>query len=88
MARSASSLASLSLSVLIVSLVIERFGDGSAWRATFGGDFERFDGDIRWVVLIDTDNRIGSKGTTNAIDCVTFYVKDSRYARSIVTGAH
>ncbi len=48
MARSASSLASLSLSVLIVSLVIiERFGDGSAWRATFGGDFERFDDDIR-----------------------------------------
>ncbi len=47
MARSASSLASLSLSVLIVSLVIERFGDGSAWRAIFGGDFERFDDDIR-----------------------------------------
>ena len=46
-ARSASSLASLSLSMLIVSLGIERFGDGSAWRTTFGGDFERFDGDIR-----------------------------------------
>jgi hypothetical protein len=46
MARSASSRASLSRSILIDSFVIERFGDASACRAVFVDDFDRFDGDI------------------------------------------
>ena len=74
----------MSLSVLIVSLVIERLGNGSTGRVTFGGDFERFDGDIRSVFLVGTDNRLErSGGTVNIIDCVIFYAIDSRYARQI-----
>jgi hypothetical protein len=46
-ARSASSRASLSLSILIVSFIIGRFGEVSIWRSILGGDFERFIGDIR-----------------------------------------
>lgn len=62
-ARSASSRASLSLSVLIVSLTIERFGDGSAGRAAFGGDFEGFDGDIQSIFPLGSGDRIGSNST-------------------------
>ncbi len=41
MARSASSRASLSLSILIESLIIIRFGGDSARRIIFGGDSAR-----------------------------------------------
>jgi len=63
-ARSASSRAILSLSILIVSFIIGRFGGDSArriilggdsaWRVTLDGDLGRFIGDIRREGRIDT----------------------------------
>ncbi len=83
MARSASSFASLSLSGLMESFIVKRFGDESAWRTTFGGDLERFNGDIRWRCLIGSDRKAGAVagGGIDAVDCVAFDVKGGRYAR-------
>jgi hypothetical protein len=61
-ARSASSRASLSLSILIESFIIGRFGDGSAWRTTLGGDFERIIGDIRREGRVNTCTGCGGGG--------------------------
>ncbi len=71
--------------MLIVSFGIERFGDESAWRITFGGDLERFDGDIRWVCRtgIDTKAGVGAGmgAGADAVDCVVFDLNGGRYAR-------
>ncbi len=71
-ARSASSRASLSLSILIVSLIIGRFGGDSArriilggdsaWRINLGCDLGRVIGDIRREGRIETGAGCGGGG--------------------------
>lgn len=77
---------------MIVSFIVVRFGDGSAWRTTFDGDLERFDGNIRRVRLTGTNTEAGAvtrSGGTGAdkTDCVAFCLKDGRYVRTVGSGA-
>ncbi len=70
---------------MIVSFVVIRFGDESAWRTTFGGDFVRFDGNIRWVCFTGTGTEVGvdaeAGGNVDAVGCVVFDFTGGRYAR-------
>lgn len=82
---------------MIVSYDVERFGDESAWRATFGGDLERFEGDIYINMIFDvfalkkinvkflatpTNDGDGRRAASNAVDCLTLnFLKVFRIGR-------